>query len=271
MEVVMPKMGESVSEGTIIKWHKKEGDKVERDEIIFEISTDKVDTEIPSPAEGVLQQIKVPEGDTVEVGTVVAIISENGESSGSAAPAKEEAPREVEVTEDKSETKEEEEEEVREEAEKKEPEVKETSSASSSEPSGDSGEIIDIAMPKMGESVMEGTILKWHKKVGEKVEKDETIFEISTDKVDTEVPSPADGTIAEILVAEQETVEVGTIVAKLSTGEGVPAAKQKKEEKPAEEKPAAKQPAAQPEKKQEVTSADARSILRRHNPKSRIS
>ena len=260
MEVVMPKMGESVSEGTIIKWHKKEGDKVERDEIIFEISTDKVDTEIPSPAEGVLQQIKVPEGDTVEVGTVVAIISENGESAGTAAPAKEEAPREVEVTEDKSETKKEEEEEVREEAEKKEPEVKETSSASSSEPSGDSGEIIDIAMPKMGESVMEGTILKWHKKVGEKVEKDETIFEISTDKVDTEVPSPADGTVAEILVAEQETVEVGTIVAKLSTGEGAPAAQQKKEEKPAvakaekpaEKKPEPKEQAATPQQKQEV-------------------
>jgi pyruvate dehydrogenase E2 component (dihydrolipoamide acetyltransferase) len=256
MEVVMPKMGESVSEGTIIKWHKKEGDKVERDEIIFEISTDKVDTEIPSPAEGVLQQIKVPEGDTVEVGTVVAIISENGESGGSAAPAKEEAPREVEVTEDKSETRQEEEEEIREEAEKMQPEVQETTA----EPAEGSGEIIDIAMPKMGESVMEGTILKWHKKVGEKVEKDETIFEISTDKVDTEVPSPADGTMAEILVAEQETVEVGTIVAKLSTGEGIPAAQQKKEEKPAvtkaekpaEEEPAAKQPAAQTEKKQEA-------------------
>ncbi len=242
MEVVMPKMGESVSEGTIIKWHKKEGDKVERDEIIFEISTDKVDTEIPSPADGVLQQINVPEGDTVEVGTVVAIISENGESAGTAAPAKEEAPREVEVTQDKTETKEEEEEEIREETEKKEPEVQESSEASSE----GSGEIIEIAMPKMGESVMEGTILKWHKKVGEKVEKDETIFEISTDKVDTEVPSPADGTIAEILVAEQETVEVGTIVAKLSTGEGAPAAQQKKEEKPLvtkAEKPATEQPA----------------------------
>ena len=117
MEVVMPKMGESVSEGTIIKWHKKEGDKVERDEIIFEISTDKVDTEIPSPADGVLQQIKVPEGDTVEVGTVVAIISENGESAGTAAPAKEEAPREVAVTENKTETKKQEEEEIREETE----------------------------------------------------------------------------------------------------------------------------------------------------------
>ncbi len=228
MEVVMPKMGESVSEGTIIKWHKKEGDKVERDEIIFEISTDKVDTEIPSPADGVLQQIKVPEGDTVEVGTVVAIISENGESAGTAAPAKEEAPRQVAVTENKTETKKQEEEEIREETETRQPEVQENSPA----PSGNSGEIIDIAMPKMGESVMEGTVLKWHKKVGEKVEKDETIFEISTDKVDTEVPSPSAGTMAEILVAEQETVEVGTIVARLSTGDGVPAAGSGKEEKP---------------------------------------
>jgi len=249
MEVVMPKMGESVSEGTIIKWHKKEGDRVERDEIIFEISTDKVDTEIPSPADGVLQQIKVPEGDTVEVGTVVAVISENGESAGTTAEAAEEAPRELKVTENKTETKEKEEAEIREEAEKKEPEIVKANETS---PEG-SGEIIDIAMPKMGESVMEGTVLKWHKKVGEKVEKDETIFEISTDKVDTEVPSPAAGTIAEILVAEQETVEVGTIVAKLSTGKGVPAAPQKKEEKPAvtkAEKPAQEQSAAQ--HKQEV-------------------
>ncbi len=250
MEIVMPKMGESVSEGTIIKWHKQEGDKVERDEIIFEISTDKVDTEIPSPADGVLQQIKVPEGETVEVGTVVAVISENGESAGTEAPAKEEAPGKVEVSEDKSETKEEE--EIREETEKKESEVKETSAAVSES----SGEIIDITMPKMGESVMEGTILKWHKKVGEKVAKDETIFEISTDKVDTEVPSPADGTMAEILVAEQETVEVGTIVARISTGEDAPA-QPGKEEKPAvakAEKPAQEQPAAQTpaQQKQEV-------------------
>jgi len=225
MEVVMPKMGESVSEGTIIKWHKKEGDKVERDEIIFEISTDKVDTEIPSPAEGVLQQIKVPEGETVEVGTVVAVINENGEA---AAPAeeKEEKPREVELEEMKAETTEGKEKEIREETEEKEPKVQQSSGSSE-----ETGEIIDITMPKMGESVMEGTVIKWHKKVGDKVQKDETIFEISTDKVDTEVPSPADGTVTEILVAEQETVEVGTIVARLSTGEGVPAAQPKKEEK----------------------------------------
>lgn len=101
----MPKMGESVSEGTIIKWHKKEGDKVSLDEIIFEISTDKVDTEIPSPADGILQEIKVPEGDTVEVGTVVAIISENGEVAQTKTEVKEEATPQLELTENKTETK----------------------------------------------------------------------------------------------------------------------------------------------------------------------
>jgi pyruvate dehydrogenase E2 component (dihydrolipoamide acetyltransferase) len=202
MDVIMPKMGESVSEGTIIKWHKKAGDTVKRDEIIFEISTDKVDTEIPSPADGVLKEIKVNEGDTVDVGTVVAIIDEGGETSG--------VPSETKVK------KEPETEQV------SKPEVKQTKTEKKEESKSPSNEnLIEIAMPKMGESVMEGTIIKWHKKVGDKVKKDETIFEISTDKVDTEVPSPENGTIAEILVAEQETVEVGTIVAKLSTREGV--------------------------------------------------
>ncbi len=208
MEIIMPKMGESVSEGTIIKWHKKVGDKVKRDEIIFEISTDKVDTEVPSPADGVLKEIKVNEGDTVEVGTVVAIVSENGESSLPAQSSEQKIKEEQkpEKVEDKK-------------KKKVLSEIKEKSS----------GNIIEIAMPKMGESVMEGTIIKWHKKVGEKVKKDETIFEISTDKVDTEVPSPEEGVLSEILVAEQETVEVGTIVAKLSTGDGIPEKREVKE------------------------------------------
>ena len=205
----MPKMGESVSEGTIIKWHKNVGDKVERDEIIFEISTDKVDTEIPSPASGIIQEIKVPEGETVEVGTVVAVINENG---GTVSRAINEIPQVERVT-DKAEQRPEVQQVKREEKVMKEPEVQ----AKISESPKETGDIIEIAMPKMGESVMEGTIIKWHKKVGEKVRKDETIFEISTDKVDTEVPSPVEGIITEILVAEQETVEVGTIVAKLST------------------------------------------------------
>ena len=209
MEVIMPKMGESVSEGTIIKWHKKIGEGVKRDEIIFEISTDKVDTEIPSPADGILKEIKVNEGDTVEVGTVVAVISENGDAA---------------VT-------------------KTVPEQKETETKTTTS----SANIIDIALPKMGESVMEGTIIKWHKKVGEKVKKDEPIFEISTDKVDTEVPSPEDGTLVEILVAEQETVEVGTIVAKLSTGKETeikPARETKIQEAKVQEKNEAEEPAA---------------------------
>jgi 2-oxoglutarate dehydrogenase E2 component (dihydrolipoamide succinyltransferase) len=227
MDVVMPKMGESVSEGTIIKWHKKEGDKVERDEIIFEISTDKVDTEIPSPADGVLRQIKVPEGETVEVGTVVAVISENGEAEGTSAEKKDELPQQTEMMQNKNDSVKIVDEQMRVDAGKKEPGLQENIKTPVATP----GEVIDIAMPKMGESVMEGTILKWHKKVGEKVQKDETIFEISTDKVDTEVPSPAEGTIFEILVAEQETVEVGTIVARLSTGEGAVSVQHEKENK----------------------------------------
>lgn len=200
VDVVMPKMGESVSEGTIIKWHKKVGDTVKRDEIIFEISTDKVDTEIPSPNEGKLVDIKVGEQETVDVGTVVAVIETESLEEF-----------EQEVTETKTEFKV----EVKEE---KDPEVKnEIYFSQTSVNESESGELTDIPMPKMGESVMEGTIIKWHKKTGDSVKKDETIFEISTDKVDTEVPSPAEGFLVEILVGEQETVEVGTIVARIAS------------------------------------------------------
>ncbi len=185
MDIIMPKMGESVSEGTIIKWHKKIGDSVKRDEIIFEISTDKVDTEIPSPGNGILSEILVNEGQTVEVGTVVARIKTDS--------------LEKDVVDKKTET-------VIEKVESKVEIQKEP----------DDQTVIDITMPKMGESVMEGTIIKWHKKIGDQVKKDETIFEISTDKVDTEIPSPQDGYLIEILVEEQKTVEVGTVVARLS-------------------------------------------------------
>ncbi len=174
----MPKMGESVNEGTIIKWHKKVGDKVDKDEIIFEISTDKVDTEIPSPASGILAEIKVFEQETVPVGTVVALI-------------------ETDVTQ-----------EIK--PQEKPTQLQENLATQSSQ------DLIDVVMPKMGESVTQGTIIKWHKKVGDKVAKDETLFEISTDKVDTEVPSPAEGVLAEILVKEQETVDVGVVVARIS-------------------------------------------------------
>jgi 2-oxoglutarate dehydrogenase E2 component (dihydrolipoamide succinyltransferase) len=183
----MPKMGESVNEGTIVKWYKQIGDSVAQDEIIFEISTDKVDTDIPSPASGVLKEIKYRKGDTVEVGTIVAVIESYGE-------------------------------EVKKEKSHEGTETEEQFDISQSDFAETSNGLTQIEMPKMGESVMEGTIIKWYKKVGEKVAQDETLFEISTDKVDTEVPSPVEGTVAEILIGEQETVEVGTIVAKISSG-----------------------------------------------------
>lgn len=194
MDIIMPKMGESVNEGTIIKWHKKVGDLVKQDEIIFEISTDKVDTEIPSPSEGVLKEILVKEGDTVEVGTVVAIVDDGSSSEKTIAAEKKVEEKMIE--------------------EKPAVEEKVVEKINASEG------LVEIEMPKMGESVMEGTIIKWYKKVGEKIKKDETIFEISTDKVDTEIPSPVEGTLAEVLIGEQETVSVGTIVAKISTGAG---------------------------------------------------
>lgn len=183
VEVVMPKMGESINEGTLIKWHKKKGDSVKKDEIIFEISTDKVDTEIPAPESGVISEIRVFEQETVDVDTVIAIIDTGGEESV-----------------------------------KKEEEAKPQEKPSTTQVGG---ELKDITMPKMGESVMEGTIIKWHKQVGDKIKKDEILFEISTDKVDTEVPSAEEGFLAEILVKEQETVEVGMTVARISTTAGL--------------------------------------------------
>jgi 2-oxoglutarate dehydrogenase E2 component (dihydrolipoamide succinyltransferase) len=219
----MPKMGESVNEGTIIKWHKKVGDVVKLDEIIFEISTDKVDTEIPAAAAGVLSEIIVKEGDTVEVGTVVAKIQSNDNSSKEDVISKSAAAESTEKS-------------VQIDANKISPSGRNdneniVSSSAPSEKMTNNGSIIEIAMPKMGESVMEGTIIKWNKKVGDAVKKDEMIFEISTDKVDTEIPSPEAGTLAEILVGEQETVEVGTIVAKLSVGSDVKVFQQDRQEK----------------------------------------
>ncbi|MBK7227857.1 MAG: 2-oxoglutarate dehydrogenase, E2 component, dihydrolipoamide succinyltransferase [Ignavibacteriales bacterium] len=208
MDIIMPKMGESVNEGTIIKWHKKVGDVVKLDEIIFEISTDKVDTEIPAASAGVLSEILVKEGDTVEVGTVVARIKNSGAENSEIVISKKSS------TEKSSQ-------EIQKQISPSGRNDNNLTSNSESSKQNVQGNLIEIAMPKMGESVMEGTIIKWNKKVGDAVKKDEMIFEISTDKVDTEIPSPEAGTLVEILVGEQETVEVGTIVAKLSVGNQV--------------------------------------------------
>ncbi len=212
VEVVMPKMGESLQEGTIINWMKKEGDKIERDEMILEISTDKVDTEVPSPQSGILYKILVPADTTVEVGTPIAIIETDASASPAAptpvatpvatpAPVVEPTPAPAPVVAPTP---------------APAPVVAPTPASAPVPVSG--GNTIDVVMPKMGESLQEGTIIKWLKQVGDVVERDEMILEISTDKVDTEVPSPVSGTISEILVQEEQTVEVGTPIARISTG-----------------------------------------------------
>ncbi len=210
VEVVMPQMGESITEGTVSKWLKAVGDTIGKDEPILEISTDKVDAEVPSPGAGVLLEIRHQEGETVEVGTVVAVIGEAGEKPAAApsAPAPERAPEPVAQTETAPEP-------------EPEPQAAEPPQAAAAAASGTSTEIV---MPQMGESITEGTVSKWLKAVGDKIDKDEPLLEISTDKVDAEVPSPAAGTLLEIKVNEGETVEVGSVVALVGSSNGAAAA-----------------------------------------------
>ena len=217
--VEMPELGESVTEGTITQWLKKVGDKVEVDEPLLEVSTDKVDTEIPSPVAGVLLKVMAEEDDTIEVGSVIAEIGEEDE-----APSSDD---EGDDSSDEDETADSSDEEAAEESE--DDSSDESSENSASEGSGE-GE--DVTMPELGESVTEGTITQWLKSVGDKVEVDEPLLEVSTDKVDTEIPSPVAGTLVEILAEEDDTVEVGDVIARIGDGSGKPA---KKEEPKADE------------------------------------
>ena len=195
-DVVMPQMGESIFEGTITKWLKKPGDTVQRDEPLFEISTDKVDAEIPSPAAGVLKEIKVGDGNTVQINTVVAVIDEAG--SEGAGPAKAEAAPAA--------------------AAAAAPERAPAAAPAATGPG------TDVVMPQMGESIFEGTITKWLKQVGDTVQRDEPLFEISTDKVDAEIPSPAEGVLVQIKAEAGSTVQVNTVVAVIGGGAGAKAA-----------------------------------------------
>jgi len=193
IEVTLPAMGESVTEGTILEWRKQEGDTIEADEIIVEVSTDKVDAEVPSPASGTIAKLHFAEGDTVRVGAVLAEIvagggvggdrlfnGGNGNGGGASAAAAE------------------------------------TNGAATDAPA----EIVDIVTPAGGESVTEGTILEWAVKVGDTVADGDTVVELSTDKVDMELPAPAAGTITEILAEEGATVTVGQVIARMSVGAG---------------------------------------------------
>jgi pyruvate dehydrogenase E2 component (dihydrolipoamide acetyltransferase) len=198
-DVVMPQMGESIFEGTITKWLKKPGEKVQRDEPLFEISTDKVDAEIPAPASGTLSEIKVEAGNTVQINTVVAVIGEADGASAKLAPAGKaptaEAPK-VDAPK----------------AEAPAPAAPKAAPTPAPTPAASAGGT-DVVMPQMGESIFEGTITKWLKKVGDSIQRDEPLFEISTDKVDAEIPAPASGTLSEIKVPAGTTVQINTVVA----------------------------------------------------------
>ena len=224
-DILMPKMGESVQEGTILRWMKQPGDKIERDEVIAEISTDKVDTEIPSSEEGVLLEILANEGDTVEVGAVIARLGAEGEAAsggdsgsdgGAAAESKQEsAEAPAAEAEDQPGEGDAREASV---AEEVTAEAEAPTSSDEGNAGASTGERNEVLMPKMGESVQEGTILRWLKKPGDKIERDEVIAEISTDKVDTEIPSSFEGTLLEIVAEEGATVEVGKVIAYIGSG-----------------------------------------------------
>jgi 2-oxoglutarate dehydrogenase E1 component len=198
VQISMPQMGESVTEGTILEWLKQVGDHVEADEPLVEVSTDKVDAEVPSPASGTLTKILAEPDSTVQVGAVLGEIEVGDNGSAPAAPA---AP----------------------------------SAAEEEPPTAAEAELTDVAFPEMGDSVAEGTVLEWRVAVGDQVAVDDPLVEISTDKVDADLPSPVAGTVAEILAEPDSTIAVGTVLCRIAAGAGAPAAAPSK---PAEAPPA---------------------------------
>ncbi|MEV6367726.1 2-oxoglutarate dehydrogenase, E2 component, dihydrolipoamide succinyltransferase [Micromonospora musae] len=236
VSVTMPRLGESVTEGTVTRWLKQEGDTVEVDEPLLEVSTDKVDTEIPSPAAGVLTRIVVGEDETAEVGSELAVIAGEGEQAGAAAP-QQQAPAEQAAPAPQPTAA----------AEGTAPEPAPQAAPAPAAAPAPSGEGTPVTMPALGESVTEGTVTRWLKQVGETVEADEPLLEVSTDKVDTEIPSPVGGTLLEIKVAEDETAAVGAELAVIGAAGAAPAAQPEAKPAPqAEAKPAAPQAEAKP-------------------------
>ena len=208
--VTMPALGESVTEGTVTRWLKKEGDQIAVDEPLLEVSTDKVDTEIPSPVAGVLQKIVVQVDSTVAVGAELAIIAEsNGATKASApAPTPVPVPTPTPVATPAPVA-----------------QVSTPAPVAAAAPVASSGATI-VSMPALGESVTEGTVTRWLKKVGDAVAADEALLEVSTDKVDTEIPSPVSGTVLSIDVPVDSTVAVGARLASIGvSGSAAPAAK----------------------------------------------
>jgi len=240
--VVLPALGESVTEGTVTRWLKQVGDTIQEDEGLLEISTDKVDTEIPSPVSGVIEEILVQEDETVEVGAVLAKIGDGDgapseDTSDDSAQAEAPAQPEAEPAEEPA-------------AEDSGPEQAAPATSTASDADGK-----DVVLPELGESVTEGTVTRWLKSVGDDVEVDEPLLEISTDKVDTEIPSPFAGTLQQILVQEDETVAVGSPLAKIGSGSPAPAEAPSEESAP--EEPASAQETSAPEPAEEPAPAPA--------------
>jgi 2-oxoglutarate dehydrogenase E2 component (dihydrolipoamide succinyltransferase) len=208
IEIKVPDMGESVSEGTIARWFKAVGEAVAADEPLVEIETDKVTVEVPAPSAGVLTSIGADEGVDVEVGTVIGAIDENATASAKAAPA------------------------ATPEAESAPAEEKPAAAAEAPAPATSGGETLDVTVPELGESVTEGTVGRWLKQVGESFAADEPLVEIETDKVTAELPAPSAGTLIEIVADEGVDVEVGAIVGRIATGDA-PAAGTPKADTPA--------------------------------------
>ncbi len=208
VEIKMPALGESVTEGTVTTWLKSVGDTVELDEPILEVSTDKVDTEVPSPAAGVLEQILVQEDEEVSVGTVLGLIGDGSGAAAPAAPAAAAAPAAPAPAAAPSAPS----------APAPAAATPEPAAPAAPAPSAGADDGVAVTMPALGESVTEGTVTTWLKAEGDTVEQDEPILEVSTDKVDTEVPAPASGVLQRIVVGEDETVSVGTVLAYIGDG-----------------------------------------------------
>jgi pyruvate dehydrogenase E2 component (dihydrolipoyllysine-residue acetyltransferase) len=234
-EVKLPELGESVTEGTVTQWLKQVGDDVAVDEPLLEVSTDKVDTEIPSPVAGKLLEIKADQDETVEVGAVLAMIGEESEASGgdggsetggetdqsegaqaeskqdemSTPPTAGSETDEADDSEERTDASDDDQASDREER----PAPKADMAPQSNEESG-----TEVKLPELGESVTEGTVTQWLKQVGDEVAVDESLLEVSTDKVDTEIPSPVAGTLLEIRADQDETVQVGAVLAVIGSG-----------------------------------------------------
>jgi 2-oxoglutarate dehydrogenase E2 component (dihydrolipoamide succinyltransferase) len=253
VSVTMPRLGESVTEGTVTRWLKQEGERVEADEPLLEVSTDKVDTEIPSPAAGVLARIVVGEDETADVGSELAVIAGDGEEDGSA-PAEQSAPQEAAPAEQSAAQEAAPAQQPAPAAEQAEPEPAAMTTPSTEKPveeeaqapqtAAGSSEGTAVKMPALGESVTEGTVTRWLKQVGDTVDVDEPLLEVSTDKVDTEIPSPVAGTVLEIKVQEDDTAEVGADLAIIGAAGSAPAAAPAPQQAP---EPSAPQQAAAPQ------------------------